>query len=94
MLTKHLGVRFLYEEKSTTPTPAPTEDAGASLTADALGALPAEWVAEMHQAAMELDADVILEMLEQIREQYPSLTDTLTRLVHDYRFDTIMALTQ
>jgi PAS domain S-box-containing protein len=93
MLTKHLGVRLLYEEEGAPPTGVQTEDAEAPLTADALAALPAEWVTRLHQAATQLDADVILEMLEQIREQYPSLTDALTRLVHDYRFDILINLT-
>ena len=92
-LTKHLGVRFLYEEAETTRITDQAGDSEVALTVDALAALPAEWVAELHQAATQLDADVILEMLEQIREANPALTRALTRLVHDYRFDILITLT-
>jgi CheY-like chemotaxis protein len=92
MLTKHLGVRFLYEKVGTPPAEALIQDAQVALTADSLAALPTEWVTQLHKSATQLDADVILEMLEQTREQYPSLTDALTRLVHNYRFDILMTL--
>jgi CheY-like chemotaxis protein len=94
MLVKHLGVRFVYDEAGAATAVAQIEGAEAPLTPEALAALPAEWTAKLNQAATQLDADVILEMLDQIREQNPSLTDALTRLVHDYRFDILMKLTQ
>jgi hypothetical protein len=59
-----------------------------------LAAMPADWVTDLRQAATQLDADVILELLDPIREQNAPLADTLARLVHDYRFDTILALTE
>jgi hypothetical protein len=42
VLTKHLGVRFLYEEEDTTRIAGQTGSAEVSLTIDALAALPAE----------------------------------------------------
>jgi len=91
-LAKHLGVRFLYEEEAG-PVGVPAEVAGGALTKAALAALPADWVASLHQAATQLDADLILDLLEQIRDQYAPLADALEGLVHDFRFDTILALT-
>jgi hypothetical protein len=46
------------------------------------------------QAATQLDADLILDLLDPIREQNAPLADALESLVHDFRFNTIMALTQ
>jgi PAS domain S-box-containing protein len=91
-LAKHLGVRFVFEEGAQ-PIGVPTEATAGVLTAAALAALPADWVASLHGAASQLDADLILALLDQIREQNASLADGLASLVHDFRFDTIMALT-
>jgi hypothetical protein len=88
-LAKHLGVRFVYEEDAQA-IGVPTETAEGALTAAALAALPADWVTNMHQAAAQLDADLVLDLLDQIREQNAPLTDALEGLVHDFRFDTIM----
>jgi PAS domain S-box-containing protein len=92
-LTKHLGVRFVYEEDAQ-PLGRPAEAAAGLLTTAALAALPADWVASLHQAATQLDADLILDLLDQIRDQHAPLADALERLVHDFRFDTILALTE
>ncbi len=92
-LTKHLGVRFVYDKEGTPPTAVQTEPSETALTTEALATLPPEWMAKLHQAATQLDADVILDMLDQVREQNPSLADALARLVHDYRFDIILTLT-
>jgi hypothetical protein len=51
-------------------------------------------VEDLHQAAIQLDADVILDLLDQIREQNASLANALASLVHDFRFDIILALTE
>jgi hypothetical protein len=64
------------------------------VTAAALAGLPADWVTSLHQAATQLDADLILALLDQIRAQHAPLADALEGLVHDFRFDTILTLTQ
>jgi PAS domain S-box-containing protein len=88
-LTKHLGVRFVYEE-GTQPFGVTAETAEGLLTSAALAALPADWVNSLHQAATQLDADLILDLLDQVREQNAPLADAVESLVRDFRFDTIM----
>ena len=56
--------------------------------------LPPEWTAEFHQAAIQADADHALELIEQIREGREPLADALANLVNNFRFDTLMDLTQ
>ncbi|MBN1873059.1 MAG: response regulator [Anaerolineae bacterium] len=97
-LAKHLGIRFIYEK--------PAQDKalfkdGMTTAADVL--TPAnlatndpEWVAAIHHAAMEADDALILTLLAQFREKSPerqNLADALENLVHDFRFDVIMELT-
>jgi PAS domain S-box-containing protein len=91
-LAKHLGVRFVYEEEAS-PVGVPAEAAGGALTKAALATLPAGWVVSLHQAATQLDADLILDLLDQIRDQHAPIADALQSLVHDFRFDTILTLT-
>jgi CheY-like chemotaxis protein len=89
VLTKHLGVRFVYEGAEEEAKVA--EDV---LTPDALAALPSEWVAELSRAARQADADLVLELLDPIREQHAPLANALASLVRDFRFDRVIALTQ
>jgi CheY-like chemotaxis protein len=98
-LAKHLGVRFVYDVEDAQPAGAAAQPEDAvlpadSLTPEALMSLPADWVEDLHQAAIQLDADVILDLLDQIREQNASLANALASLVHDFRFDIILALTE
>ena len=59
-----------------------------------LAVLPADWVAEVYQAAVQADGDLVLDLVEQIREQHPSVADALTSLARNYRLDIIVTLTQ
>ncbi len=88
-LAKHLGVRFVYEEAAE-PIGVTAEAAEGMLTTEALVALPADWVTSLHHAATRLDAELILDLLDQIREKNGPLADALESLVHDFRFDAIL----
>jgi hypothetical protein len=48
-------------------------------------------VVRLRQAAIQADADIVLGLLDQIREQDAPLVATLMSLVRDFRFDTIAA---
>lgn len=94
-LTKHLGVRFIYQEDDAQPPPALALDGKDELlTPEALTDLPATWVKQLHQAAIQADGDLAMELVKQIRTQDSSLADALAGLVHNFRFDTLMDLTQ
>jgi hypothetical protein len=51
-------------------------------------------VAELSRAARQADADLVLELLDQMGEQHAPLANALASLVRDYRFDRVIALTQ
>jgi PAS domain S-box-containing protein len=97
-LTKHLGVCFVYEEVEHSAQAQQPADTAASpqerLTPAALAALPTDWVAEVYQAAVQADGDLVLDLVEQIRAQHPSVADALASLARNYRLDIIMTLTQ
>jgi CheY-like chemotaxis protein len=95
-LAKHLGVRFVYEgaaEEEEEEEVAKDELTAAALSA-ALATLPADRLAELYQAAVQADVDLAHDVVAQIREQNGLLADALTGLVHRFRFDIIVTLTQ
>lgn len=93
-LDKHLGVRFVYEDsvKQALSKDPDTQRIRTlkSLVQDA----PAEWIAALHQAAAQADADLVLELVAQILPGHDLLAEGMTALVNNFRFDTIMALTK
>jgi two-component system sensor histidine kinase/response regulator len=97
-LTTHLGVCFVYEETETTAqAPRPADGAASPqerLTPADLADLPPDWVAELYQAAVQADGDLVLELVEQIRAQHPSVAEALAGLARNYRLDIIVTLTQ
>jgi signal transduction histidine kinase/DNA-binding LytR/AlgR family response regulator len=93
ILTKHLGVRFVYEEPAL-PATAPPADAAlltGALTPAALAALPAGWVAELRQATIKADVNLILALIGHVQEQNPALADALAGLARDFEYKRILA---
>jgi CheY-like chemotaxis protein len=89
MLTKHLSVRFVYEDGV-----QEKEVAADALAPAALASLPVDWVAELVQAATQADSELILALAGQLPAEQESVADALTMLVHNFRFDTILALAE
>ena len=65
-----------------------------NLTPQELNIMSAEWVAALHQAALEVDADLVLEIIEQIPKQYQTLTEKLRKLTLEYDFDAILEISE
>jgi signal transduction histidine kinase/DNA-binding response OmpR family regulator len=84
-LTRHLGVRFIYEEDM-------TSTAHVSLDAAALAALPSEMLNSLEQALTRIDLDAVNRVIEAIRIHNPSLADALTPLAKDLQFGRILQL--
>lgn len=89
-MAEHLGVNYIYEEK----VPRVSSQTASELTASDLKVMPAEWIAQLYQAALELDDELIFQLMEQIPESNTSLVNGLRDLVQNFRFDTIMDLTE
>ncbi len=93
MLEKHLGIRFIYQEMqpSAAQISAAAQDA---LTAQALAAMPAEWVAALQQAALEADTDRLLTLAAAIHDRDATLAEAITHVVYEFRFDILLEMTQ
>jgi PAS domain S-box-containing protein len=90
-LAEHLGVQFIYEDREAPARPADAEDRPAL---EGLAATPAPWRADLHRAATQADADLVLALVEEIRAADEALADALAYLVQNFRFDTLMELTE
>jgi PAS domain S-box-containing protein len=92
-LTQHLGVRFIYEDSATIEPPlrVPTSF---SLNSSAFDVMSPDWIAKLHQAAVSGDDALALELVAQIPISHSNLAIALTKLINDFRLDTISDLTQ
>ena len=97
-MADYLGVRYLYAD--------PQQSSGASassqleaqaesfmLTAQSVSVMPAEWVEQLHQAAVKMNAKLVLNLIEQIPEPHAQLAKALTQLVDDFCIEAIVDLT-
>jgi predicted ATPase/signal transduction histidine kinase/DNA-binding response OmpR family regulator len=91
-LHKHLGVSFVYDEPAASPTSTQTDTD--AITADAIAALPADLVTNLHQAIIDGDKDLMLTLIDQIREQNKPLANALAALVNNFRYKQLLNLTQ
>lgn len=91
-LHKHLGVSFVYEE--TAASPSSTQIDTNALTPDVIAALPADLVANLYQAIIDGDKDLMLALIDQIRSSNKSLANALAALVNNFRYKQLLTLTQ
>jgi CheY-like chemotaxis protein len=90
-MAHYLGVLYVYEPLVPLPKAEVTQS---QMSPELLDAMPVEWREQLHQAATQVDAEQILQLIQQIPTEYANLTFALTDLVNRYRFDRIVALTQ
>ncbi|MEG4855510.1 PAS domain S-box protein [Microcoleus sp. B5-D4] len=92
-IAHHLNLRYIYEKENLS-TSFSTPTLLKSLTPEDLSVMPTDWVVELHRAALCVDDNRILELIEQIPETEANLANALTDLVDNFRIDIIIDLTQ
>ncbi|MGF1492865.1 MAG: response regulator [Microcoleaceae cyanobacterium] len=94
-MAEYLQVQYLYEETVSPPTTtAPTSESLSELTSANLQIMPAEWRAELHQAAIVGNDCRMQELVEQIPIEQAQLSNSLGHLVAEFDFERIIQLTQ
>lgn len=92
-IAHYLNLRYIYEEEnSSTSFCAPT--VLKSLTTEDLSVMPTDWVVDLYEAALCVDDNRIINLIEQIPETEANLANALTDLVDNFRIDIIIDLTQ
>ncbi|WP_052050918.1 PAS domain S-box protein [Leptolyngbya sp. KIOST-1] len=89
-MAQYLDLRYRYD----VPPPVAAASPAASLNSQTLQVMPPDWIAELHRAAIYCDSTDVARLIEQIPADFSPLIDGLNRLLHDYRFEVIMDLTQ
>lgn len=59
-----------------------------------LKVMPADWLAQVHRAAVEVDAEKLYQLIDQIPPEHAQLAEALSRFTRQFCFDELIALTQ
>lgn len=87
-MARHLGLKYLYDEESEEPSPAPETE----LNSQKLAALPADLRGGLLNAVLELDTARTLDMAAKIAQQDAALGGALKELAENLEFDRLLAL--
>lgn len=105
-MAQYLGVRYLYQEQAREDTQNGGMNAvnggmnevklrpSVLLSPASLQVMPSSWVAQLYQAAMQLDDKQIFSLIAAIPSEHAAIAIALTDLVNRVRFDTIVNLSQ
>jgi CHASE2 domain-containing sensor protein/CheY-like chemotaxis protein/nitrogen-specific signal transduction histidine kinase len=88
----HLNLRYLYKQQlqsHPTHTVKPLE-----LTGEMLKVMPKEWIEKLHYAAISLNDQLAIQLIEQIPKHEATLACTLKNLVDNFRLDLIASCCQ
>ncbi len=93
---KYLEVEYIYKGENEDRNSEEDSDSTQEirLTPKDLRVMSEEWVASLNQAAIEVDADSVLQLIEQIPSSDRNLAEKLKILTSRYDFDTIIELSK
>ncbi len=94
-MAEYLGVSYVYEEEELEESRVKTQESKVREEESLevyLSRMSAEWIAQLHQAAVECSDDLILELSEQIPESNVPLAIALKDLAHNFLFEQIIDL--
>ena len=94
-MAQHLGIRYLVEEREVRANiKQQSSDRDTIVEASWLGVMPAQWLAQLYQAAAQLDEQLINQLITQIPEEQEPLAQALSQKAYNFDFDQIMKLAQ
>ncbi|MEY3869111.1 MAG: hypothetical protein RLZZ338_3002 [Cyanobacteriota bacterium] len=91
ILAKHLGVKYILEETSSPQFAHPAESV---LTSENLTCMPQEWITQLYEAALEANAYLVLQLVEEIPQTETYLVKSLTKLARQFQFEQILNLVE
>ncbi|MBD2127478.1 AAA family ATPase [Microcoleus sp. ZQ-A2] len=92
-MAKHLGVRYLYQEQESPSRPAHVIREPLNL-ADLLAAMPHQWIVKLHESALDADAELVSQILEEVPESDALVRQTCKGWVKKFQFEKILDLTE
>ncbi|BAT54167.1 multi-sensor hybrid histidine kinase [Nostoc sp. NIES-3756] len=91
-MSDYLGVRYIYAESSPQKLSEPKKTS-LQLTVADLQIMPADWIAQVHEAALVIDDVRLYELLNQIPQSEQQLANALKDLVDNFNLETIVNIT-
>lgn len=93
-IEQHLGVSFCYQNLDDSKLPLENSFFSAKLQSEDLKIMSIEWIRQLHQAATQVDAELIFDLLEEIPPNNRHLRENITALIEQFRFDLIIKLSK
>jgi signal transduction histidine kinase/DNA-binding response OmpR family regulator len=94
IMAKYLGVTYVYETSRELDSIQDHLITDFLLEPSALTVMPRDWLVQLEQAALELDGESIIELLDRIPDEHTLLARALKNKVDDFDFDDIAQLIQ
>jgi len=91
-LAEHLGIRYIYAQTAENPTKIAENPR--YLDALSLKFMPDDWIAQLHHAASKCSQRQTLALIAQIPTTHSDIAETITDLVNEFRFETIVQLSR
>ncbi|HAN72921.1 MAG TPA: hybrid sensor histidine kinase/response regulator, partial [Planktothrix sp. UBA8402] len=90
-LAKHLGVKYIYAETKPSVLSMVTDN---GLTSQHLSSMSKEWIISLHQATLEADTILVMQLIAEIPQTKTHLIQSLTQLVRKFQFEQIINLVE
>ncbi|MEB3181531.1 MAG: ATP-binding protein [Nostocaceae cyanobacterium] len=92
-IARYLGVRYIYAEKKPALSSIYPQQT-LQLTPDELRVMPQQLIIEIYNAALEINEDKLLDLINQIPPEHADLKTILQKLVDEFRWDIIAHASQ
>ncbi|MCG6940891.1 MAG: response regulator [Thiohalocapsa sp.] len=92
VLHKHLGVRFLTQQRPAPDTPTQKRARTPRVTPNAVRELPASWRQQLRRATIEGRVEAMERLIDALRPEHAPVADHLRLLVAEYRFERLLGL--
>ncbi len=89
-IAQHLSVIYLYEEEISphlTSSSPPKK-----LTSETLAVMSDDWIAQLNEAALQLDSELLMQLITEIPPEHQSLKTSLKNKIENFDFDQILEL--
>ena len=89
-IAQYLSVIYLYEEEMFPNLPS-TSTPG-KLTRETLAVMPDEWIAQLNEAAQQLNSELLTKLITKIPPEHQALKTSLKKKIENFDFDQILKL--
>ncbi len=90
-LSKHLGVQYIFAE---TDPPVLEQELQSILASPQLTCMPQEWIAQLYEAALEANTNLVLELVKEIPVTETLLAQALAKLARQFEFEQLVNLAE